>query len=176
MCAFAAVVGACSGGSSNTSASTTTTSTTGTSTAAAERSVACERLTSADASAFFGEPAVVATTNERRASAAASTCFYGTLGESGQLLQFHVYANEQYYARAELPDAQDVVGLGERAFVSRDGPGGLVSCQFARNKTVYALSYSNRTGNAPAKADALVALAREIARRVEAPHGGTVAP
>ncbi|MBV8950706.1 MAG: hypothetical protein JOZ99_07515, partial [Actinobacteria bacterium] len=126
---------------------------------------ACTRLTIADATALFGEPAVTVTATQRRASTASSSCFYGTSGASGQLLQFRIYSSEGFYARSQHPDAQDVPGLGEQAFLSKAGPGGIVDCQFVKQGNVYALSYSNSTGNAATKADALVALARAVAGR-----------
>ncbi len=156
------VLAACSGGGGQ--AASTTTSTTGGVKFAA--GVACERLSTADATRFFGEPATVVVPSSARPIGAASMCFYDVNGTSGQLLQFRIYPNEQYYARAEHPDAQDLAGIGERAFVSRGGPAGLVDVQFVKQATVYSLSYSNATGTAAARADALVALARDVAGRV----------
>jgi hypothetical protein len=153
------VPGACSGGQQVRTSTTTTINK-----AVAGR--ACARLTNGDASRLFGEPAVTPAANVPRLVGAVSACFYDVNGTSGQLLQFRVYSDLQYYARSEHPDAQDVAGLGERAFVSRSGPSGLVDCQFVKQGSVYSLSYSNHTGDAAAKADALVELAREIAGRV----------
>jgi hypothetical protein len=160
--ALAAVLSACSSGHSASSPRTTT------STTAPKIAVnaACARLTNADATQFFGEPAITPAANIPRSVGPASACFYDVNGSSGQLLQFRIYPSDQYYAPAEHPDAHDVAGLGERAFVSRAGPSGLVDCQFVKQGSVYSLSYSNRTHDAAAKADALVALAREIAGRV----------
>jgi hypothetical protein len=156
------LLGACSSGHSGSSARSTT-STTAPKIAA---NAACARLTNADASKFFGEPAITPAANVPRSVGPASACFYDVNGSSGQLLQFRIYPSDQYYARTEHPDAQDVAGVGERAFVSRAGPSGLVDCQFVKQGSVYSLAYSNLTHDAAAKADALVALARDIAGRV----------
>ncbi len=131
---------------------------------AVARDAACGSLSVADATALFGEPAV--SVDVRTPALAAASCFYGTNGASGQLLQFRIYASESYYSRAQHADAQDVSGIGDQAFVSRAGPSGLVDCQFVKQGRVYSLAYSNTTGNAPAKADALVTLARTLAGRV----------
>lgn len=160
------LLAACSGGGGRASSTTTSVPTSTTGGVKFAAGVACERLTAADATRFFGEPATVVVPSSARPAGAASACFYDVTGASGQLLQFRIYANEQYYARTEHPDAQDVAGLGERGFVSRAGPGGLVDVQFVKQATVYSLSYSNATGTAAAKADALVALARDVAGRV----------
>jgi hypothetical protein len=153
-------------GCSNGGGASTARTTTSTTLAAAAAGSACERLPSADVTRFFGEPAVTPAVKRPGSVGVVSACFYEVDGSSGQLLQFRIYASDQYYARVEHPDAQDVAGLGERAFVSKTGPDGVVSCQFVKHVSVYALSYSNLTNNAAAKADALVALARDLAGRV----------
>jgi hypothetical protein len=152
------VAGACSSGHHASSTASTTTTTLGVASA-----TACRLLPPADATHLFGETAI--STPANRPGGAASTCIYSVAGPSGQLLQFRIYDNGQFYARDQHPDAADVAGLGDKAFVSRAGPSGLVDCQFVKGGLVYAFAYSNLTGNASTKADALVALARGVAGR-----------
>jgi hypothetical protein len=155
--AIVALAAGCGGGKGKAATTTTTTD--------LPSDAACKLVSTADASKLFAEPALVSP-DAPRSGGAASVCIYNVAGTSGQLLQVRIYQNDQYYARAEHPDAVDVTGLGERAFVSKSGPSGLVDTQFVQNGTVYSLAYSNLTGNAPTKADALVDLARQVATRL----------
>lgn len=147
----------CSGGGGHRASTTTTTG--------LPADTACKLVPAADATRLFGGEAAVVSPDVSRAGGAASVCVYDVAGTSGQLLQVRVYTNDQYYARAEHADAVDVTGLGDRAFVSKTGPSGLVDCQFVKSNRVYSFAYSNLTGDAPTKADALVALARQVAGR-----------
>ena len=154
------LLAACSGGRSGGHAARTTT------TPAPPVSVddACRLLTVADAAKLFAEqPQRV--DDSSRVRGAASACLYEAAGTSGQLLQFRIYTDGRYYARTVHPDARDVTGLGEQAFVSKAGPSGLVDCQFVKAGRVYSFAYSNLTHDPNAKADALVSLAREVAAR-----------
>jgi hypothetical protein len=147
------VAAGCSGGGGK-AATTTTTS--------LPADTACKLVSVADATKLFADTALISP-DVSRSGGAASVCVYDVASASGQLLQVRVYTNDQYYAQAEHPDAVAVSGLGDRAFVSKNGPSGLVDCQFVKSRTVYSFAYSNLTADAANKADALVALARQVA-------------
>ena len=151
------VAAGCGGGGKSKASATTTT--------AIPVDTACKLVSTADATKLFGEPAQVSP-DASRSGGAASVCVYNVAGTSGQLLQFRIYTNDQYYAQAEHSDAVELTGIGDRAFVSKNGPSGLVDFQFVKGHTVYSFAYSNLTSNAANEADALVALGRQVAGAV----------
>jgi hypothetical protein len=152
------VAAGCGGGGGKGKASATTTT-------AIPIDTACNLVSTADATKLFGEPAQLSP-DASRSGGAASVCVYDVASTSGQLLQIRIYTNDQYYAQAEHSDAVELTGIGDRAFVSNNGPSGLVDFQFVKGHTVYSFAYSNLTSNAPAKSDALVALGRQVAAAV----------
>lgn len=152
-------VTACSGGGSSGHVARTTTTV-----PKIAPGEACTLLTAADAAKLFGEQSQRAE-DSSRVRGAASACLYEATSTTGQLLQFRIYGGTQYYARTVHPDARDITGLGEQAFVSKAGPSGLVDCQFVKDGVVYSFAYSNLTHDPNAKADGLVSLAREVAAR-----------
>ncbi|HEY7135410.1 MAG TPA: hypothetical protein VIB48_10105 [Acidimicrobiia bacterium] len=156
-CASVLIAAGCGGGHSKAKASATTST--------IPTSTACNLVTTADATKLFGEQAQVSP-DASRSGGAASVCVYDVTSTSGQLLQVRVYTNDQYYAQTEHPGAVELTGIGDRAFVSKNGPSGLVDFQFVKGHTVYSFAYSNLTSDAANKADALVALGRQVAGAV----------
>jgi hypothetical protein len=137
---------------------------------------ACELVTEADAAELFGEPA------RRRESTPVvdlgAECLWENVeaevvGREAHLLQVHVYAGEQFYSEQVYDDARALEGLGERAFVSTEALGGGVIVSWADDGLVFDIDYTiidfspaDDQGQATAKADAVVELARRAADRV----------
>jgi hypothetical protein len=152
------IAAGCGGGGKSKASATTTT--------AIPIDTACKLVSTADATKLFGGEPAQLSPDASRSGGAASVCVYDVASTSGQLLQFRIYTNDQYYAQAEHPDALELTGIGDRAFVSKNGPSGLVDFQFVKGHTVYSFAYSNLTSDAPNRADALVALGRQVAGSV----------
>jgi hypothetical protein len=152
------IAAGCGGGGKSKASATTTT--------AIPIDTACKLVSTADATKLFGGEPAQLSPDASRSGGAASVCVYDVASTSGQLLQFRIYTNDQYYAQAEHPDAVELTGIGDRAFVSKNGPSGLVDFQFVKGHTVYSFAYSNLTSDAPNRADALVALGRQVAGSV----------
>lgn len=150
---------ACSGDGDDEAATTTSTSRVET---PAEK--ACSLLTVADATALFGRPAQPRT--DDRPPSVASQCIYEATGLNGQLVQFRIFDDASYYSEKLVANATAIKGLGTKAYVNPNGPGGIVDVQFVRDGRVYALAYSNALSDAATKATQVEALARTVDGRL----------
>lgn len=125
---------------------------------------ACSLLTAADATTLFGVAAQPKADDQPKS--VASQCIYESGGLDGQLVQFRIFDNERYYSRSITDHGQAIKGLAQKAYIDAQGPGGIVDLQFVRDGKVYALAYSNATGDAATHAAAVEALARTINDRL----------
>jgi hypothetical protein len=125
---------------------------------------ACKLLTAADATTLFGLPAEVRV--EGRPKSVASQCIYQSPVIDGQLLQFRIFDDPTYYSKALVDDGEVVTGLGRKAYIDAQGPDGIVDLQFVNDGRVYALAYSNASGDAATRATKLELLARAIDDRL----------
>lgn len=181
---------ACGGGSSKSSASGSTnttvrsatsggsgTTSSGSSSSGGSSSAntqACDLVTQSQATTLFGHPAQ--TKAPAGAGISASQCLWGAdttpgkLGDTIYLLQVHVYNGEQFYGERIYTSAEHLDGIGDKAFVAKQG--NIETVQFVKNGKTVSIAYSvNNIGNAgsvdPAsqKAD-VVALAKTAAGRM----------
>ncbi|MGZ8734542.1 MAG: hypothetical protein ACXW1M_05100 [Acidimicrobiia bacterium] len=125
---------------------------------------ACTLLTPADATTLFGVPAQPKADDQPKS--VASQCIYESAGLDGQLVQFRIFDNERYYSKNLVEDGKAITGLGTKAYIDTQGPDGIVDLQFVHDGKVYALAYSNTTGDAATRASNLELLARAIDDRL----------
>jgi hypothetical protein len=125
---------------------------------------ACSLFTAADATALFRVPAQPKA--EDQPKSVASQCIYESTGLDGQLVQFRIFDNDRYYSKNLVADGKAIHGLGTKAYIDAKGPGGIVDVQFVRDGKVYALAYSNSTGDAAKRADEVEAVARVLDDRL----------
>jgi hypothetical protein len=125
---------------------------------------ACSLLTPADATTLFGVPAQPRIDDQPKG--VASQCLYESPGLDGQLVQFRIFANERYYSKNLVEDGKPITGLGTKAYIDTQGPDGIVDLQFVNDGKVYALAYSNTSGDASTRASNLELLARTIDDRL----------
>ncbi len=125
---------------------------------------ACSLMTPADATTLFGVPAQPKVDDQP--ASVASQCIYASAGLDGQLVQFRIFDNERYYSKALVADGKPVTGLGRKAYIDTQGPGGIVDLQWVNDGHVYALAYSIVGGDAATRASELELLARTIDDRL----------
>ena len=125
---------------------------------------ACSLLRPADATTLFGVPAQPGIGDQPKS--VASQCIYESAGLDGQLVQFRIFADERYYSKSLVEDGRAITGLGTKAYLDTQGPDGIVDLQFVNDGKVYALAYSNSSGDAATRASKLELLARTIDDRL----------
>jgi len=125
---------------------------------------ACSLFTAADATALFGKPAQPKADDQPKS--VASQCIYESAALDGQLLQFRIFDNDRYYSKDLVADGKPIKHLASKAYIDANGPGGIVDLQFVRDGKVYALAYSNSSGDAATRAAKVEALARTINGRL----------
>lgn len=125
---------------------------------------ACSLLTAADATALFLVPAQPKA--DEQPKSVASQCIYESVGLDGQLVQFRIFDNDRYYSKNLVAGGRAIRGLGTKAYVDANGPGGIVDLQFVRGGKVYALAYSNSSGDAAKRVPNVEAVARVLDDRL----------
>ena len=125
---------------------------------------ACSLLKPADATTLFGVAAQPRIDDQPKS--VASQCIYESAGLDGQLVQFRIFADERYYSKSLVEDGRAITGLGTKAYLDTQGPDGIVDLQFVNDGKVYALAYSNSSGDAATRAPKLELLARTIDDRL----------
>jgi len=156
--AVLALFGAACDGGDTTSASTTTSRPP----LEISEDAACTLVTTADAEAVFGDAATPSAAEQPEG--VVSQCIYeSAVPGGGQFLQFRIFDGVGYYSEKVVEGATPLEDLGDRAYVDAQGPEGIVDLQFTDDGSVYALAYSNSSGDAAAKAPLVETLARELA-------------